>query len=322
MKPLKLLLIVLTVFIATQIYLLGFPRLAVPSNLEVFRVATDPRIFKENYRPDIRFSFIKTGEGRTLEAFIVEGGSLFKKRKIVHTAVLIEHPKGTLLFDSGLGTHIAEEFRQHAFYKRPLLAYKNDRPAINQLQEAGFDSRKIRSIFLSHLHWDHASGIKDFPWAKIYATSAEKDFASSYEGQKKGYIASQFSGREVDWADLFFTDGPYENYESSKDWFGDGSLVFVPIQGHTPGSVGAFLNLSGNRRYLFTGDTTWSQEGFAFPAHKPRASRWIADNDPNRLGGELEKIHQLLSRYPKLRIIPAHDATAQEKFEFFPNWNR
>ncbi|EPG75122.1 metallo-beta-lactamase domain protein [Leptospira fainei serovar Hurstbridge str. BUT 6] len=322
MKSLKIILIVLIIFTASQFYLLGFPRLAIPSVSTVSETVSDPRASKEDFRPDIRFSLIKTGEGNTLEAFIVEGGSIFKKRKIIHTAVLVQHPKGTLLFDSGLGTRVADEFKQHEFYKRPLLAYKNDRPAISQLKEAGFDSRKIQSIFLSHLHWDHASGIKDFPWAKIYTTSAEKEFASSHDGKKKGYISSQFSGDEVAWGNIIFNDGPYENYESSKDWFGDGSLVFVPIKGHTPGSVGAFINISGERRYFFTGDTTWSQEGFSFPAHKPRAARWIADNNPNLLGEELEKVHQLLTRYPKLQIVPAHDATIQERLGFFPNWIR
>ena len=50
------------------------------------------------------FSVITTGASAgSLEAMVVDGGGYFTVRKLVHPAVLVEHPNGTLLWDTGLG---------------------------------------------------------------------------------------------------------------------------------------------------------------------------------------------------------------------------
>ncbi|TGK12342.1 MBL fold metallo-hydrolase [Leptospira fletcheri] len=319
MKPKRIAWVVFAVLVLTVVFALGYPRLAVPSLNSDREHSPEKHGTKSDF--PLSFSLIATGEAVTSEAFVVEGGSLLKKRGIIHTAVLVRHPKASFLFDTGLGTRVAEEFRQHEFYKRPLLAYKNPKPAVLQLKEAGIDPDSIRHIFVSHLHWDHASGIKDFPSAEIHVSPEEKGNAPM-EGAKKGYIPSQYSGTEIRWQPIVFEDRAYESYAKSKDWFGDGTVVFVPLSGHTAGSIGMFLNLAEDRRYFFTGDTTWSKEGFDLPAHKPRGSRWLVDLDPELLGRELDRVHRLGIRLPNLMIVPAHDKSVQEKIGFFPRWIR
>ncbi|WP_411824291.1 MBL fold metallo-hydrolase [Leptospira sp. 'Mane'] len=264
----------------------------------------------------IRFTIIKTGEAITSEAFIVEGGNPFGKGKISHSAILVEHSNERFLFDTGLGTHVEEEFAEHPLFLRIVMKFKNTNPAIHQLKQQNISPESIKTGFLSHLHWDHASGIKDFPHMEFVTTKKEHDSAF----KESGYIKRQFDGDSVHWKFINFDSIPYENFTTSKDWFGDGSVILVPMAGHSAGSLGMFLNFSNGKRYFFTGDTTWSEKGFKIPAHRPRGSRSLVDIDPDSLGKELTKVNRLLETYPNLKLIPAHDLDVQENLGIFPNW--
>src|SRR5205814_6513583 len=59
---------------------------------------------------------------------------------------------------------------------------------------------------------------------------------------------------------LRFEPTPYETFDESTDLYGDGSVVVVPLRGHTPGSVGIFLNLSPTLFYV--GDAVDEERGF------------------------------------------------------------
>ena len=102
-------------------------------------------------------------------------------------------------------------------------------------------------------------------------------------------------------------------------WVGWG-LVLVPMQGHTPGSVGLFLTLDDGRRFFFTGDTSWRLEGFTGPREKYWLSKRMVDNDPEGTRGQLEKVHRLLQEQPQLRVIPAHDEAVQRQLGYYPKW--
>ena len=54
-------------------------------------------------RSAVELSIIKTSDVTTLEAFTYSGGDYTKAVKLQHVAVLVRHPKGSLLFDTGLG---------------------------------------------------------------------------------------------------------------------------------------------------------------------------------------------------------------------------
>ncbi|PJZ52329.1 MBL fold metallo-hydrolase [Leptospira adleri] len=306
------------IIILSLLIALGYPKLEISYYPREERGSRKSLAFRN---PGVRFALLKTAIADTSEAFLFEGGNLFKKRVISHSALLVEHPSGKFLFDTGLGSDINEQFALNPIHLRVLMAYKDHRPAVDLLKKEGYDPKRIERIFLSHMHWDHASGIKDFPWAKVLTTQEER-YAAFASNVRHGYIQRQFDGDLVQWENLVFKDAPYETYSKSLDLFQDGSIVFVPMEGHGGGSIGLFINLSEKKRYFFTGDISWSKEGFLIPAHKPRLSRRIADKDPDSLGKELARVHELILSKPEINVIPAHDSIAQEGLANFPNWNR
>ncbi|WP_240201790.1 MBL fold metallo-hydrolase [Pseudomonas sp. PDNC002] len=264
---------------------------------------------------DVRFSLIRTSGVTTLEAFTVAGGDWTRKVPMNHTAVLIQHHAATLLFDTGLGSQADAQFKQDMpWWDKPLFQYEGLKPARDQLAGSGI---RIDRILLSHAHWDHASGLSDFPDVPVWAPYEEINYA--HIAQPPAVFPSQFR-HPVKWMPLQFDSGPFLSYDESLDLFGDGSLVLVPMRGHTPGSMGLFITLDDGRRFFFSGDTTWRLSGFTGPHEKFWVSRKLVDSDRDQTLAEVARVHELMLAYPKLTVVPAHDAQVQDKLGYFPHW--
>lgn len=268
---------------------------------------------------DIRMSIMVTATVMAPEAIMFEGGSWFTQRKMAHSAILICHPEGLLMFDTGLGRDIDAQFEAMPAYLKPLFTYEITAPAVEQLDQEEFCPERPLQIMLSHLHWDHASGIEDFPNVPVW--TQQRELASGRELENSsGYLASQFDDPDINWHSFQFTNTAYANYERSHDFFGDGSVVIVPMIGHTDGSVGMFVELGGNESYFFTGDTTWSAEGFSHPAHKHALMRAIVDANVSDVEQELSRVHALMQHEPDLRVVPAHDFQAYPEGSLYPDF--
>lgn len=295
------------------LYFLGYPKETIPSySPEENTISAN--IPKPNGKSNLVFSILKTGEAKTLEGFVIEGGSVFKTVTVAHSAFYIQHPKGNFLFDTGLGTKVKEQFQVFPLYLKLLMDYKPFQTANEQLESNGIAPTSIHDVFFSHLHWDHASGLKDFPLANIHSLPDELNHPKI----ELGYIPSQFDGDSIKWSHLKFSNKPYASYAKSIDWYGDGTVVFVPMKGHSEGSVGLFLHTANGEVFFLTGDIVWRKEGFTESKHKPRGARWIVDFDTTSLGEEIARVHHLIQNNPKLQIIPAHDHDVQSALGFFP----
>jgi glyoxylase-like metal-dependent hydrolase (beta-lactamase superfamily II) len=267
----------------------------------------------------VTFSVLRTGGARTREAFVYSGGSLFKACDISHVAIWVKHPEGNFLFDTGLGDSIDTQFQEMSFIHKQLFNYKKELSVKNQLIREGMDPAVINSIILSHLHWDHCSGIKDFPGADVYTTEEELTFARTENAHAPAFLKSQYEGAEVNWKYLKFTNSKYECFDQSCDYFGDGSVVLVKLGGHTKGSVGMFINQPG-KRYFFTGDITWNIEGFKRPGRKHFIPLSLVDENKNQLDSMIVKIHQLMIADSTLIVVPAHDYYTQKVLKHFPDF--
>lgn len=265
----------------------------------------------------LRFSLVKTAETKTLDAFTVAGGKWTETAIASHMAVLIEHHAATLLFDTSLGRQIDSQFASEMpWYDKPLLQYGEVQPVRDQLERDGI---RVDRILLSHAHWDHASGLVDFPEVPVWAPYEEIEF--SQIATPPAVLPSQFK-HKIKWVPYGFAPQPFMGFSESHDLFGDGSLVLVPMRGHTPGSVGLFITLDDGRRFFFTGDASWRLEGFTGPKEKFWISRNMVDNDRAATHQVLQQVHQLLKREPELMVIPAHDAEVQQRLGYYPGWTQ
>jgi glyoxylase-like metal-dependent hydrolase (beta-lactamase superfamily II) len=266
---------------------------------------------------DFTLSLIETGFAKAPEAFVFKGGKLFKTRRVSHVSIFIQHPKGTFVFDTGLGNQIEGQFHDHFnLFERQVFKFTKLKSLKETLTSHDLDS--IDFIIPTHLHFDHASGIEDFPEATIWTTKEEYDHAFSEEATAPTFIKEQYDAEFLKWNFLDFSHTNYEIFNESYDVFNDGTVILVKLPGHTKGSIGMFVNLKSGKRYFFTGDLTWATEAFNLPAEKHPIPRSRVDGDREKVKESIIMVHHLTKVKPEINIIPAHDSNAQKQIARFP----
>lgn len=254
------------------------------------------------------------------EGLLYDGGDFSKEVETAFSAFLVKHGDEYLLFDTGLGNHVAEQYAADMpLWRR--LTFKYDDPVTpvqRQLENAHLPG--ITRIILSHAHWDHASGVPDFPGAEIWVSGPERDMIREARSEAGSAWPSQVSNPAIRWRTLQFTDGPYEGFAQSLDLFRDGQVVLVPMFGHTPGSVGLFVTVDSGQRIFLVGDVVWNASALAQAKPKFWLARSIVDHDADATLKTVKLIHHAMERDPKLVVLPAHDGAAQAALGFFPSW--
>lgn len=270
----------------------------------------------------VRFSLLNTANGSTTsEAFMVAGGDLFRQRQPVYNSILIQHPQGVLLFDAGLGSRIEQEMSKVGMIDRWLLAYQDLSPAAEQLLTRSINPLQINAIIPSHLHWDHISGARDFSGVPVLiAPGALQEAKTQAELGETAAFLSDTLGSDINWQALNFSQKNYGPFEQSLDYFADGSVIIVPLAGHTMAHVGLILNLPTGDRYFFIGDAAWLSKGVDQPSARPWLVRKMLEADQQLTFQQLEKIHQVQKNNQRLTVVPAHDDVVSAKLPQFPNF--
>jgi WD40 repeat protein len=257
---------------------------------------------------------LPTGVNHRTSAFAVRGGSPWEKWDSVMNATLVRHPQGDVLIDTGLGKTIMAQMEQMPFLFRLQTDLEQLQTAADQLDAAGYNRQQLRYILLTHAHWDHVSGVPDFPGVPVLVTEAERRFID--EGGRVTVTARNIDRSLL--TDYTFEGRPYLGFDRSHDLYGDGSLVIVPAPGHTPGSVVVFVTLPGGARYAFVGDLVWQLEGILEREERPWATSKTLGEDSAALRNAMLRMSAIASRYPQITIVPAHDARG---YASIPEWS-
>lgn len=270
--------------------------------------------------PDVGFAIIKTSQVAVAQALLVPGGSITKQVDSNFSAFFIKHNNDYLLFDTGMGKQMDSQYQQSMpIGWRPFFTY--DKPVVSaraQLDKAGMPP--LKRVILSHSHWDHASGVLDFPEARVGVAAAELALIQKPSIGPGGTWKSQISAASIQWETLAFQPVPFKGFPESLDLYQDGKVVLVPMPGHTPGSVGLFVRGDSGTVYFFIGDVAWTVA--ALQKGKPKF--WVAgklvDGDAQKTQTTLEKVRSLMQVEPGLVVIPAHDSAVQGRLGYFPVW--
>jgi len=141
---------------------------------------------------------------------------------------VLEHPEGVALFDCGLPAAMTAYDES---YRVALRAYDLDatltpeETLTSHLERLDIDPARVRYAALSHLHFDHAGGLKELPNATVVVQ--RREWEAGFEPE-----LSQHYGLRKRYFDL---GHPVTLVDGEHDLFGDGSAVLVPSYGHTPG---------------------------------------------------------------------------------------
>ena len=220
-----------------------------------------------------------------------------------------------MLIDAGFGRLIRAQLGAMPLFFRLLTDLEQSQPAADQLMATGYDFKRLRFILLTHAHWDHVSGVPDFPSVPVLVTAAEHRFI----------YASGFPNapaRTIDpkrYQDYGFDGGRYLGFEQSHDLYGDGSIVIVAAPGHTPGSVVVFVTLPSGARYAFVGDLVWQLEGLAEREQRPWLEARVVGEDPSAVQDSMRRLNAIVPRHPQMKIVASHDPRG---YVGIPEWPR
>ena len=172
---------------------------------------------------------------------LMEGGE--GRADLPIPAYLIEHPKGTVLFDTGLHPDCQHDPAARVGTRLTGLFSFDFHPGEEvsaRLEAIGRDPARIEIIVNSHFHFDHVGGNALIPNAVMVVQKREWEAGLTPEiAAAHGYNRADFDlGHK-----LVEIDGEH-------DLFGDGSVVCLPTHGHTPGHQSLRLRLASGEVVL------------------------------------------------------------------------
>ena len=207
----------------------------------------------------MRIHYLNCGTDCPVGGALFDGFSTGPLARLSCAAMLIETEAELVLVDTGYG--VQDVRRPHprlsrAFHSLLNIKFRMEETALHQVKALGFSPGDVRHIILTHLDFDHAGGIEDFPQARVHVMEAEK-FAA--ERKRRGFISSR-RYRPMQWDDV----RDWRTYAGAGEpWFGfeavralDGlppEILMVPLPGHTWGHAGVAVE-QGDGWVLNAGD--------------------------------------------------------------------
>jgi len=194
-------------------------------------------------------------------------------------AFLIVHPRGTVLWDSGV---IPDELVKPEGTVEARATVK--KTLKGQLAEIGYKPSDITYLALSHNHYDHSANANEFAGSTWLVQRAERAFmfpdtppATPNAGADR-YSALKNSKTMV-------LDGDY-------DIFGDGSVMIIATPGHTPGHQSLLVKLPKTGPVVLTGDL------YHYPAERtlPNFTPFAALGNPEMEVASKAKMEALLKK--------------------------
>jgi len=208
-------------------------------------------------------------------------------------AYLVQHPKGRVLLDAGMG----QLYRQNVDDQLPPdelgREWFEGMDIASLLRAIGGDPGDINWIMNSHLQIDHCGGNAFFfANAKMIIQAAELDKARN--DPVLGFYE----------ADDFYTAQSVKTVVGEHDLFGDSTVRIVPTYGHSPGRQNMIVRL-GERELLLAGDRCYNWRNLQLMA-LPKAT----DN----LDAAMVTLQRLASpRDAGTLILVGHDAFQRSK---------
>lgn len=193
----------------------------------------------------MKLNFLPAGRLRMKKSVYVPGADRSELFDLPVSSALIRHKQGIVLFDTGCHPSVVDHAEQRwgslAKVMKPVMSAQDT--LLPSLTCVGLEPDDIDVVVNSHLHTDHCGCNEFFRKATILLHAKELEAASSENAEAAGYL-------RIDWDN----GQPIETIAAERDLFGDGAVVLVPLPGHTPGTLGALVNLDQDGQFLLASD--------------------------------------------------------------------
>lgn len=246
------------------------------------------------------------------------------KAHLVCHCLLLETDQGLVLIDTGLGLQdiAMPKARIHPLLKHfGRMQIDAASTAIRQIEQLGFQASDVQHIVLSHLDFDHAGGVSDFPQATVHVMADEYYIAQQQTWKNHlRYRPAQFKQHQH-WNLVSSRNGEawfnLENVQGLAEFADD--ILLIPLAGHTLGHMGVAVR-QATGWMLYCGDAYMSQQELDTAYHNPALAltgRIFAQNNRLRLDN-LARLQQLSAQHSGVALICAHDPTTFAQYAKMP----
>jgi glyoxylase-like metal-dependent hydrolase (beta-lactamase superfamily II) len=238
---------------------------------------------------------------------------------ICHCLLLESARNGLVLVDTGIGHAVTRAPGERVHRSNRLLVrprFDLEESALRQVQKLGHKPHDVRHIIVTHLDFDHAGGLQDFPEANVHVFGPELDAACVSSDPRYDRRLWQHNPR-------------WRRYDvAGDDWFGfervrplhelDDEIALVPLVGHTLGHCGVGVR-AGAHWLLHAGDCYVSPNelNVADRSGRParsgwhtRLSTWLATVDVKKRDMNVRRLSELArNNDAHVKVFCSHSVT-------------
>ncbi|MCY1018105.1 MBL fold metallo-hydrolase [Pyxidicoccus sp. MSG2] len=241
--------------------------------------------------------------------------------------LLVEGARGLILVDTGFGLQDVLHPRQRLapmfldVLSRPRLIEEST--AIRQIERLGFKAEDVRDIVLTHLDFDHAGGLDDFPNARVHLLEDEylQATAQATPLDRRRFRPLQWI-HEENWVTypMGGTADGWFGFECVRDLKGlPPEILLVPLVGHTLGHAGVAIQ-SDDGWLLHAGDAYFYHGEMDPDRYRCtpglRAYQKLMQKDGYQRWYNLRRLRELVQRHGReVTVFCAHDSLEFELLE-------
>ena len=261
--------------------------------------------------------------------FLTDGQtrSLRSAPLVCHCLLIDTEGEGLVLVDTGLGLGdvSAPSRRLSPVFRRMFqLPLRESETAVRQIEKLGYSARDVRHIVLTHLDFDHAGGLDDFPEATVHLLAAEQAAAAV---QRTWLDRNRFRPQQWSSKNRWLTYVP-----AGEHWLGfdcvrslrgmPGDILLIPLPGHTLGHAGVAVS-HGGRWLLHCGDAYFFHE--EMDPHRRycppglRLYQTLMEQDRRLRLANQERLRELArTQSDQVSVFCAHDRAELEAMQHAP----
>jgi N-acyl homoserine lactone hydrolase len=211
----------------------------------------------------------------------------------------IEHPEGVIVVDAG---DIPSDKKTWLIQTTRTVRPEDEIGA--QLLRLGIRPDDVAKVVLTHLHSDHANGVRSFPRTPIFISETEYQSFHSRAGR---FINRLTLNVPANFSPQFFRFRPerFGTFDASYPLTKAGDVVAVPTPGHTRGHLSVIVR-DGGISYFLAGDVTYDEA--ALLAGEFQGPCETVEGQRDTLARVLRYTQENATVY-----LPAHDPASGER---------
>jgi glyoxylase-like metal-dependent hydrolase (beta-lactamase superfamily II) len=229
----------------------------------------------------MKLQFLSAGRLRLKKSVYIKSADRSETFEAPVISALIRHKQGNVLFDTGCHPSVVEHGEERwgpRMMKIMVPLMRAEETLLPNLACVGVKPDDIDVVVCSHFHPDHCGCNEFFKKATVLVHAKEIEAANAEGAEAAGYLRADWDHEQ-----------PMDPVHGERDVFGDGKVVLIPLPGHTPGSLGAMVQLDRDGSFLLASDAVSLRENLDTDT-APR-NTWNVDALLNSFG-EIRRIEK------------------------------